>query len=388
VLFLILWLNAFAENAEKPVGAKENTKSIDTTWMQVSETVVPVSANTTRNAAILGFIRKGQVLVVKNSEPNWIKVQANDTLIGWVPATSLIPSGPPVNWNPENVKLIIGSLIASALFLLLVLGWIFESRRKRESKTRAMQAMLDVKRRLQNKIQVLFKAEPKIGSNFSSDKLDLLEYLKSVGYVAQLEKDFEKFLVTAKAFKPNLILADAEYKIQLEKLMETDVLLINTPVVYMHCEQAEAPSEFVVRAYLGPNAVDQELVDAITSCLRKSPEKIRYSLKPVALIGDIGEGSLMELFHFLSAVKKSGQLKVTSGAAKGEALFSNGNLVRAAFRGLKDHIACEAMLDLNLGQFEFHERDASSNNKPTLSTDKILMDWARNKDESNHHSRP
>src|SRR4051812_27419314 len=69
-------------------------------WMQVEETVVPLRDNTTRNAIIRGFARKGQVVAVERTTENWVKVRANDTLEGWVPAASLSPSGPPVNLNP------------------------------------------------------------------------------------------------------------------------------------------------------------------------------------------------------------------------------------------------------------------------------------------------
>jgi hypothetical protein len=47
-------------------------------------------------------------------------------------------------------------------------------------------------------------------------------------------------------------------------------------------------------------------------------------------------------------------------------------------------------LNLVSGSFEFHEKDpgpGSAASENALNTQKILMDWAKNQDESNHHSR-
>lgn len=362
----------------------------DTTWMQVEETIVPIRENTTRNAAILGFARKGQVVIVEKVGENWIKVRANDTLQGWVPATSVSPSGRPVNWSPELVKGILMICLGLGIGAFLFLAVSLQRKRKADSQERARQAMLDAKRRLQNKIQVLFRIEPRIHSNLSMDEVDLVEFLKSIGYVANLERDPEKFLASCKAFKPNLILAESEFQGKVEEAMQTDAMLINTPVIYMHCEKIPEVPDHIVRAYLDANATDKELGDAIALCLRKSPEKIRYSVKPVALKGGIHGGTLMELFHFLSAVKKTGQLLVVSGTAKGEVHFLLGNITKATVKGFKDardEKAIDAVLDLTSGSFEFYEKDAVADGNAGMNTVKILMDWARNRDESNHHSR-
>src|SRR5690606_18144359 len=44
-------------------------------WMEVEETVIPLRKNTTRNAEILGLVRRGQVLAVEIADGNWIKVR-------------------------------------------------------------------------------------------------------------------------------------------------------------------------------------------------------------------------------------------------------------------------------------------------------------------------
>jgi hypothetical protein len=359
------------------------------TWMQVDETVIPIRENTTRNALIRGFARKGQVLAVEKIGENWVKVRVNDTLDGWVPTASLTPSGPPVDWDPGFVKGVMGSALGLGLGAFLYLAVSLHRKRRAESQERANQAMSDAKRRLQNKVQLLFHAEPKVHSHLVMDEVGLRECLQSLGYVANMEGDPEKFLASCKAFKPNLIVAGFDFHGPVEKLVETDAMLINTPVIFMHCGKAPAAPDNRVRAYLDSNASEKDLGDAIVLCLKRSPQKIRYSVKPVALKGGIHPGTLMELLHFLAAVKKTGQLLAVSGSAKGEVLLHKGDVAKASMKGLSGAKAAEAILNLASGSFEFHEKEAGPGAAPegALNTQKLLMDWAKTKDESNHHTR-
>ena len=358
--------------------------------MQVEETVVPLRENTTRNAVIRGFARKGQVLAVERTVENWIKVRANDTLAGWVPANALSPSGPPVNLDPGYVKAVLLALLGLGAGALLFLAASLHLKRRGESRERTRQARADAKRRLQNKIQLLFQTEPRIRSHLVMDEVDLREFLQSIGYVANLENDKEKFMTSCKSFRPNLIVAGFEFHGPVEKMVETDAMLINTPVIYLQSGKVPPSTDKRVRAYLEINASEKELSDAIAQCLRKSPEKIRYSVKPVALKGGIHAGTLMELLHFLAEVKKTGQLVAVSGTSKGEVSLHKGNIAKASMKGLSGAKAAEAILNLSAGSFEFHEKDpgpGSAAPEGALNTQKILMDWAKHKDESNHHSR-
>jgi hypothetical protein len=360
------------------------------TWMQVDETVLPIRDNTTRNANIRGFARKGQVLAVEKTGENWVKVRVNDTLDGWVPTASLSPSGPPVNLNPGYVKGVLGAVLILGAGAFLFLAVSLHFKRRGESRERARQAMADSKRRLQNKVQLLFHVEPKMHSHLVMDEVGLRDCLQSIGYVANLENDPERFLASCKAFKPNLIISNFEFQGQVEKMVETDAMLINTPVVYLHCGKAPAVPDNRVRAYLDSNASEKDLGDAIALCLKKSPQKIRYSVKPVALKGGILPGTLMELLHFLAAVKKTGQLLAVSGSAKGEIMLHKGDISKSSMKGLSGPKAVEAILNLASGSFEFHEKDAgpgAARPEGALNTEKLLMDWAKGKDESNHHTR-
>ncbi len=365
-------------------------------WIEVEETVLPIRENTTRNATILGFARKGQILPMLDSEEHWVKIRVKDSLMGWVPKSSVVESGPPVNWSPDFVKNFL--LLASGMGLGIFLFLSISIRRKRtiESLERAQQTQANAKRRLQNKIQVLFKYEPRIHSSLAMSEVDLLEYLRNLGYIANLEKNPEKFLAACRQFKPHLVLSHSEFRDTVEMAMETNALLINTPVIFMHCDKDPIrKKENRIRAYLEANATDKELGEAITIALKKSPDKILYSIKPMALNGAVNAGTILDILHFLAAVNKTGQLIIHSENSIVEILFRNGAITTANLSSVnplekKDKTGAEAVsaiLDLSQGTFEFHEKPVEQGEGQELNTLKILMDWAREKDESNHHPR-
>jgi Domain of unknown function (DUF4388) len=384
ILIFGLVINTHAQTATPKSVTVENKKI----WARVEETIVPLRENTSRNGAVIGFASKGQVLVVEKATEHWVKVRANDTLAGWAPTTSFSASGPPVQGNMDKVKGILMVALGLTLFAFLFLALSLQRKRKAESEERSRQAMADAKRRLQNKIQVLFRREPRIHSQLAMDEIDLLEYLRGIGYAANLETDVEKFQLSCKTFKPHLVLAEAELQPKVEEIMETDALLINTPVIYLHSDSVPTTISNGVRAYLETPATDKELAETITLCLKKSPEKIRFSVQQTALKGGIHDSTLMELLHFLSAVKKTGALSVSSESIKGEIHLLLGNITRARTKLNSGEKAVKEILDCISGYFEFHEKEPVADGHAGINTEKILMDWARTRDENKHRSRP
>ena len=378
----ILALMAFA--ALHPLAAAADASALKRTWMRVEATILPLRENTAQESAILGYARKGDVLSVEKEGHNWIKLRASDSLTGWVPKSLVSASGPPVRLNPGKVKWFLLAVPSLGLLALLVLGLRLHLSRRAESRERSRQALADSRRRLQNKIQLLFRSEPRIPSHLVTDEVDLLEFLRNIGYLANLEKDPGQFLASCKTFKPNLILAAAEFRESLEAMVGTDALLVNTPIVYLQCDKAPKPAEGRIRAYLDVNADDKDLGETISQCLKRSPDKILYSVKPVALKGDIQSGTLVELLHFLATVRRSGSLVVESGGERGEVTLHKGEIVKASLRDLTGARAAEQVLGLAGGVFEFHEKETQAAAEP-INTEKLLLDWAKENDERNHN---
>lgn len=382
----LLFISLVPLRAESAAGTAA-APSVKHAWMRVEATVIPIRENTVRDGAILGYARKGDVLAVEKEGVNWVKVRANDTLSGWALRSLLSPSGPPVHVDTGKVKGVLLGLLGLGILVFLGLALRLHLTRKAESRERSRQALADARRRLQNKIQLLFRSEPRIASHLVMDEVDLAEFLRNIGYLANLEKEPSLFLSSCKTFKPNLILAAAEFREQVEAIVETDALLINTPVVYLQCDRVPKDGNGRIRANLEANASDKDLGEAIAQCLKRSPEKIRYSVKPVALKGDIQGGTLVELLHFLATVKRSGQLLAVNGSEHGEVLLHKGEIVKASMKGLTGARATESVLNLAAGTFEFHEKGVQAVAE-SINTQKLLLDWAKTRDERDHHLRP
>jgi hypothetical protein len=354
-------------------------------WMKVEKAVVPLRENTVRGGAILGYAQSGEVLALEKEGHNWVKLRLNDSVSGWVPRSLVSPSGPPVHLDSGRIKWTFLALLGLLVTVLLALALKMHFKRRAESLERTRQALADAKRRLQNKIQLLFRAEPRIASHLVMDEVDAQEFLRNIGYQAQIEKEPSRFLAACKAFKPNLIIAAAEFREQVEGMAVTDALLINTPVIYLGCDQVPEEGGPRVRANLEVNATDKDLGTAISFCLRRSPEKIRYSVKPVALKGEVRGGTMVELLHFLATVKRSGQLLAVDGSDRGEVLLHKGEIVGAAFKGQTGARGTEQLLNLASGSFEFHEKGTKAVAE-AINTHKLLLDWTKTRDERDHDS--
>jgi hypothetical protein len=374
-------------------------------WMRVEKTVIPIRENTQRESAILGYAQIGDVLAVEKEGRNWVKLRVHDTLAGWVPRALVSPSGPPVRLDGDWIKRILFALPGLLAAALLAMALRLYLKRRADSLEQSRQALADARRRLQNKIQLLFRTEPRIPSHLVTDEVDAAEFLRNIGYDARVEKEPARFLAACKEFKPNLIIAAEEFREAVEGMTQTDALLINTPVLYLGCEkipgEGEGAAGFVprrdgaepgmpapggqVRAYLEANATDKDLGAAISLCLRKSPEKIRYSVKPVALKGELRGGTMMDLLHFLATVKRSGRLLAVDGKDRGEVLLHKGEIVGAAFRGQTGARGTEQLLELASGTFEFHEKGTKAV-AGAINTHKLLLDWAKTRDERDHRT--
>jgi hypothetical protein len=372
-------------------------------WMRVEKTVIPIRENTEREAAILGYAQIGDVLAVEKEGQNWVKLRVNDNLAGWVPRALVAPSGPPVRLDGDWVKRILFSSLGFLAAVLLGMALRMSLKRRAESLERSRQALADARRRLQNKIQLLFRYEPRIASHLVTDEVDVAEFLRNIGYDARIEKDPALFLAACKEFKPNLVIAADEFREAVEEMVQTDALLVNTPVLYLGSgkipEEGGSPDGLgtrpagnglpgqggQVRAFLEGNATDKDLGAAISFCLRKSPERIRYSVKPVALKGEVRDGTMVELLHFLATVKRSGQLLAVDGKDRGEVLLHEGEIIGAAFRGQTGARGTEQLLELGSGTFEFHEKGTKAVSG-AINTHKLLLDWAKTRDERDHHT--
>lgn len=323
---------------------------------------------------------------VESENHSGLTPRAKDSLTGLVMTSQLSESAPPAPHNPGKSKWTLSSGVAATLVILAGMGLRIQFKRRAKARKQNRQALADT-RRLQNKIQLLFRSEPSIPTHLVQGEMDILEFLRNIGFVTNLEKEPARFLASCKVFKPNLILASNEFRKQVEAMVEKNALLLNTPVVYLGCQTAPPPPDNRVRADLEAHATIRDLGEAIFHSLRRSPAKIRYSVQLAALKGEIQAGTLVELLYFLTMVKRSGLLLVLGPEDGGEVVLHQGEIARATGRGRSADFtgarAVEHILDFTSGTFEFHEKGTQTATE-AINTKKLLLDWAKTRDERNH----
>lgn len=99
------------------------------------------------------------------------------------------------------------------------------------------------------------------------------------------------------------------------------------------------------------------------------------------LSGALRDMGLPEVVQVLGQSRKTGQLRVTSGAASGEMQFDAGNIVHAVFGSQKGDAAFYSMLRLTDGDFAFDPNVKTTERTLAASTESLLLEGMRRIDE-------
>ncbi len=102
------------------------------------------------------------------------------------------------------------------------------------------------------------------------------------------------------------------------------------------------------------------------------------------LQGNLAQTPLHDFLQFLSMGKKSGQLEIVSGRRAGLIDLKAGKIERSFYRGLEGLEAIFLLLDLSVGDFEFHEqKDGADIAHLDLEVVDLLMVWMNRKTQNN-----
>jgi hypothetical protein len=99
------------------------------------------------------------------------------------------------------------------------------------------------------------------------------------------------------------------------------------------------------------------------------------------LSGALRDMGLPEVVQVLGQSRKTGQLRVTSGAASGEMHFDAGHIVHALFGTQKGDTAFYSMLRLTDGDFAFDPNVKTTERTLAASTESLLLEGMRRIDE-------
>jgi response regulator RpfG family c-di-GMP phosphodiesterase len=127
-----------------------------------------------------------------------------------------------------------------------------------------------------------------------------------------------------------------------------------------------------------PTAPDVVVAKAtqIVESSANQPKKVAGGLS-----GALRDMGLPEVVQVLGQSRKTGQLRVTSGAATGEMHFDAGNIVHALFGSQKGDTAFYSMLKLTDGDFAFDPSVKTTERTLAASTESLLLEGMRRIDE-------
>jgi len=123
--------------------------------------------------------------------------------------------------------------------------------------------------------------------------------------------------------------------------------------------------------------------DVVVAKATQIVESAASQKKKVAggLSGALRDMGLPEVVQVLGQSRKTGQLRVTSGAATGEMHFDAGSIVHALFGSQKGDTAFYSMLKLTDGDFAFDPSVKTTERTLSASTESLLLEGMRRIDE-------
>ena len=139
---------------------------------------------------------------------------------------------------------------------------------------------------------------------------------------------------------------------------------------------------------LGANMVDR-ITEKFPVSRKTGPESGSPGNPPASpsdgLQGNLAQTPLHDLLQFLALGHKTGILELASGRRTGRVVLHQGRVRRNSYRGKEGLDALFLMLDLNQGDFEFHEHALEEPvDADALEVVDIIMLWMERQPKRKH----
>jgi Domain of unknown function (DUF4388) len=347
-------------------------------FFKVESVVVPVQLGLQRDAANIGFARSGETFPALSSYKGWAHIQFSPDLTGWVPEASgrYIPSnGSIVPILPILFGGFLGLLIGGFITLALI-RWRQNRRTSRELASLLQQAQS----RRGKRILAILPSWPEVSQVLDGDTRPMPNLLREWGYSLSHITSTEEVLSQARQFQPNILMALSKDARRLEEILSQDATLANTPVVYLGEKPPRLTEGNGIRLHWMLAGNDKALSETLTMALRRSPKTIRHGVRSEGIRGELDGGGLWEVLHFLAVLRKTGKLQIETANLNGEIRLLKGDILFARMGDLSDAEAVSGLLNLDEGKFAFFESKAAQQGKG-MNTEKLLLDWAKQRDE-------
>ncbi len=362
------------------LGIAKDVLAANEKFFVLQNVVTPVQNGMNRQAATLGFARSGETYAVLSQEGQWVQIKFSEGKTGWLPMNS----GKMTDQDGSRssvLPVIFGGLLGLAmggLIAMAIARWM-ETRRQRQA---AEKLLFEAQSRRGKRILAVLHDWPEVGQTLDGDSRPMLSLLKEWGYTVVTVSTPENVLAKVRNAQPNILMALSKDAARIESAIAKDAALTNTPVIYLGEKPPRLTEGFGVRLHWMLGGNDKALSEVLGAALRRSPKTIRHGVRTEGMRGELVGGGLWEILHFLAALRKSGNLKVETVNLKGEVHLARGDILFARMGDLADAEAVEGMLNIEEGQFAFFETRGPSQGKG-LNTEKLLLDWAKHRDEIN-----
>lgn len=183
----------------------------------------------------------------------------------------------------------------------------------------------------------------------------------------------------------NLVLSEVELKpydgFELKKRMNEHPKTSKIPFFYFTGRAASSEVEKGFALGAADYLVKPSSIDVLAAKITKFLERAAPSETKGGVSGSLKEMSIPDLVQILSHGRKTGQLKLTSGAQRGEIHFVAGDIYNALFENHRGEEAFFAMLKFKDGSFALDPGFAADERIINMTSEMLLLEGMRRMDE-------
>jgi len=345
--------------------------------------MTPILEKIDPSSPILGLATKGSNYPVIRKGEQWCSVLFNDKE-GWVDRAHVDIVDAPTSKTFFRELFFVVAFIVSIGLLVLLFSII-------RSRTNKIKSEWFTPRNKKIKIAVVAKTETKVPRVFTNNVSSLEQCFSEIGFDVRVANNSEAALKLIQQFVPDAIVVDWRIGKNVQYVMEQICISKSFTnsifVLFYNVPDPDSIQKSVVipnAHYLGSSFTDRELFKIITPVIVSGEQKqsIRKSVESSALQGDLSVCNLADVFQFIAIGSKTGCLLIEENEPTGILYFHNGIIIYAASKNNTGRKAVVDILNLLSGQFYFvHEKDPKSTNC-SIHTEEILLEWAKEKDET------
>ncbi len=355
-------------------------------YVQIVQGPIRVLQELNPESPILGMVSRGAHFPLIEAGDSWCKIEYKSKE-GWIERRYLNIVDAPSSIIFKDFIWLLAGLVALVLIFIII---------------RLIMARFDKVRNewfesiaVEKKFLLVARSEKTIQRYLTNSPTTLHKTFAELGFTINIAPSIPEVGRILTHFLPDFIAVDWTLRPDIfpaiEHILTSRASSANVLTLFYNVpspEYAPRSRKLPNAHYFGTMFIDRDIFSLVTPLISKSStsgqqQSIQKSVEEAALTGDVGDGSLAEVFQFAEIGRKTGCLLVENKKPFGLVFFKDGIIVYAATRKSVARNAVFDILNLEDGRFRFvlNKKPQNSNCKiPTLG---ILMEWTKELDEAN-----